>query len=78
MHVRAMERLTEDQISDDLMKRIRDASLGRDTGDVVVHALPDSPADISDYPDLHFVILAPEYSAMPGEAPYPEPKSVFR
>ncbi len=77
MHVRAMERLTEDQINDNLMKRIRDASLGRDTGDVVVHALPDSPADISDNPDLHFVILAPEYSAMPGEALTPNLKAFF-
>ena len=66
MHVRAMERLNEDQISDDLVKRIRDARLARNTDDVAVHALPNSPADISDNPELHFVIVGPEYTAVPG------------
>ena len=66
MHVRAMGRLTEDQINDDLEKRIRNASLGQNTDDVDVHALPNSPADISDNPKLHFVIVGPEYTAVPG------------
>ena len=66
MHVRAMGRLTEDRISDDLVKRIRDAKLGQNTDDVFAHALPDSPADIPDNPELHFVIVGPEYSAVPG------------
>ena len=66
MHVRAMGRLTEDRISDDLVKRIKEAKLGQNTDDVFAHALPDSPADIPDNPELHFVIVGPEYSAVPG------------
>ena len=77
MHVRAMNRLTGDQINDDLMKRIRDARLGQNTDEVVVHALPDSPADIPDNPDLHFVIVGPEYSAVPGEDLSPDLKAFF-
>ena len=68
MHARAMGRLTEDRINDDLVKRIRDAKLGQNADDVAVHALPDSPADIPDNPELHFVIVSPEYAAVPGEA----------
>ena len=67
VHNRAMGRLTEDRINDDLEKRIRDAKLGQNADDVAVHTLPDSPADISDNPELHFVIVGPEYSAVPGE-----------
>ena len=67
MHVRAMSRLTEDRINDDLVRRIREARLGQNTDDVVVHALPDSPADIPNNPELHFVIVGPEYPAVPGE-----------
>ena len=66
MHVRAMGRLTEDRINDDLVKRIREARLGQNTDDVSAHALPNSPADIPDNPELHFVIVGPEYSAVPG------------
>ncbi len=67
MHVRAMGRLTEDQINDDLVKRTREAKLGQNGDDVSVHALPNSPADIPDNPDLHFVIVGPEYAAVPGD-----------
>ena len=67
MHVRATGRLTEDQINDDLVKRIKDAKLGQKPDDVKVHLLPDSHADISDNPELHFVIVGPEYTAVPGE-----------
>ena len=67
MHVQAMRRLNADQINDDLVKRIRGAKLGQNTDDVAVHALPDSPADIPDNPELHFVIVTPEYTAVPGE-----------
>ena len=66
MHVRAMGRLTEDRINDDLVKRIREARLGQNTDDVSAHALPNSPADIPDNPELHFVIVGPEYPAVPG------------
>ena len=67
VHNRAMGRLTEDRINDDLEKRIRDAKLGQNPDDVAVHALPDSHADISDNPELHFVIVGSEYPAVPGE-----------
>ena len=61
-----MGRLTEDRINDDLMHRIRNARLGENAADVVVHVLPDSSADIANNPDLHFVIVGPEYAAVPG------------
>lgn len=67
VHNRAMGRLTEDRISDDLEKRIRDARLGQNPDDVAVHALPDSHTDISDNPELHFVIVGSEYPTVPGE-----------
>ena len=67
VHNRAMRGLTEDRINDDLEKRIRDARLGQNADDVAVHALPDSQTDISDNPELHFVVVGPEYPAVPGE-----------
>ena len=67
MHVRAMARITEDQITEDLVKRIRDAALGRNTDNVAVHTLPHSPADVPDTPELYFVIAGPEWAAVPGE-----------
>ncbi len=66
MHVRAMGRVTEEQISDDLVKRISDAKLGQNSDKVAVHAFPDSPADVSDTPELHFVIAGPEHAEVPG------------
>ena len=67
MHVRAMARLTEDQITEDLVKRIRSAKLGRNTDNVDAHTLPHSPADIPDTSELRFVIADPEDTAVPGE-----------
>ena len=67
MHVQAMMRITEDQITENLVKRIRDAALGRTADDVAVHTLPQSPKDIPDTPELHFVIAGSEYTAVPGE-----------
>ena len=67
MHTRAMGRLTDDRINDDLVKRLRYAKLGQNADDVAVHLLPNSPADIPDNPDLHFVIVGPEYTAVPGD-----------
>ena len=66
MHARAMGRLTEDRINDDLMQRIRNTRLDENTDDVVTHVLPDSPADIADNPELHFVVVGPESPAVPG------------
>ena len=67
MHVRAMARITEDQITENLVKRIRSAALGRNTDKVDVHTLPTSPEDISDTPELRFVIADPKHTAVPGE-----------
>ena len=67
MHVRAMARINEGQITENLEKRIRDATLGRNIDNVAVHTLPQSPADISDNPELHFVIVGPQWTAVPGE-----------
>ena len=67
MHVRAMARITEDQITEDLVKRIRSAKLGRNTDKVDVHTLPTSPEDLSDTPELRFVIADPKDTAVPGE-----------
>ena len=73
-----MRRLNADRINDDLVKRIRGAKLGQNADDVAVHALPDSPADIPDNPELHFVIVSPEYTAVPGEDSFGVTRSVFR
>ena len=67
MHVRSMARLTKAQINEDLVKRIRDATLGRNIDDVAVHTLPQSPTDIPNNPELHFVVAGPEWTAVPGE-----------
>ena len=67
VHNRAMGRLTKGRINDDLEKRIRDAKLSQNTDGVAVHALPDSPADIPDNPELHFVVVGTDCSAVPGE-----------
>ena len=67
MHVRAMARINEDQITENLENRIRDAKLGQNTDGVKVHTLPQSSADISDTPELHFVVAGPAWAAVPGE-----------
>lgn len=67
MHVRAMQRITEDQITEDLVKRIRSTALGRNTDKIDVHTLPTSPKDLSDTPELRFVIADPKNTAVPGE-----------
>ncbi len=77
MHDRAMRSLTEDRINADLVKRIRDAKLGQNADSILVHALPDKPADISDNPELHFVVVGPEYAAVPGEAVSDSLKAFF-
>ncbi|MDE0636960.1 MAG: DUF499 domain-containing protein [Candidatus Poribacteria bacterium] len=67
MHVRAIARLTEEQINENLVKRIRDVYLGRNADNVTVHTLPQAPSDIPDNPELHFVIVGPEWTAVAGE-----------
>jgi hypothetical protein len=77
MHTRAMGSLTADRINADLVRWIRVAQLGQNTDGVAVHALPDSPSDISDNPELHFVVVGPEYAAVPGEAVSPSLEAFF-
>ena len=67
MHVEAMRRLHADKVSDELLQRIREASLGQTTDDIAVHPLPNSPADIPENPNLHFVIVHTDCEAMAGE-----------
>ena len=67
MHVRAMARINEDQITENLEKRIRDATLGRNIDTVAVHTLPHASADIPDTSELHFVVAGPQWTAVPGE-----------
>lgn len=76
MHARAMARVTEAQITDNLVKRIRDAKLGQNRDKVAVHVFPNSPADVSDTPELRFVIAGPEYAAVPG-TDIPSPLKAF-
>lgn len=77
MHVRAMDRLAPEDIDADLVRRIKDASLSRNTDGVAVHTLPQSTADISDNPELHYIIAGPEHAAVPGEEIPPELKTFF-
>ncbi len=67
MHFHAMRRVTDAQISEDLVKCIRDAKLGRTVDRMNVHTLPQASTDIPDTPELRFVLAAPEYAAVPGE-----------
>ena len=62
-----MARINEDQITENLEKRIRDATLGRNIDTVAVHTLPHASADIPDTPELHFVVAGPAWAAVPGE-----------
>ena len=78
MHVRAMDRLAPEAITEDLVRRIRGASLGRNADGVAVHTLPQSTADISDNPELHYIIAGPEHAAVPGEEISPELKTFFQ
>ena len=73
-----MARITEDQIKESLVTRIKDAALGRKTDDVKVHTLPQSPADVPDTPELRFVIAGPEYATVPGEDVSPELREFFQ
>ena len=78
MHIRAMARITEDQINENLVTRIKDAALGRNTDEVKVHTLPQSPSDVPDTPELRFVIAGPEHATVPGEDVSPELKEFFQ
>ncbi len=67
VHDKAMGRLTDEQINDNLTNRIKNSRLGQNSNSVDVHTLPQSSTDIPDNPELHFVIVGPEWTAIPGE-----------
>ena len=67
MHIDAMRQLNADDINDEMIRRIREARLGQTSNDLEVHPLPDSPADVPDNADLHFVIPPPHHTATVGE-----------
>ncbi len=67
IHDRAMGRITDEQINDNLTNRIRNSRLGQNSDGVDIHTLPHSSSDIPDNPELHFVIVGPEWTAVPGE-----------
>ena len=68
MHVRAMDGLGEEEIDDELRKRIQAVSTLKiaDPG-VVPHALPKSPRDVGDDAQLHYLILGPECAVEPSK-----------
>lgn len=67
MHVRAMERLSEEVIDDELRARIQSArELAEADEGVQVHRLPQGPRDVGDTVDLHYIVLGPECAVEPG------------
>lgn len=72
MHDRAVERLGEPQIDDELRARIRSArELVEAEEGVQVHRLPPGPASVGDTVELHYVVLGPECAVEPGR-PLPQ------
>ncbi|WP_224365796.1 DUF499 domain-containing protein [Hyalangium versicolor] len=69
MHLRALEQISlkPEQVSDELRSRIRAARLGDVEDGVVAHHLPDSPKDVSDTSELHWVVLPPECAVELGK-----------
>lgn len=74
MHDRAMERLGEPRIDDELRARVRGARELVDAEEgVQVHRLPASPGSVGDTVELHYVVLGPECAVEPGR---PLPRQV--
>ncbi len=75
MHVRAIEKMSArpGAVEDEVRRRIRAARLADVDPGVVPHNLPDSPRDVADTPELHFVVLPPSCACEPGK---PVPGSV--
>lgn len=67
MHIDAMRQLNANDINDETIRRIREARLEQTSDSIAVHPLPDSPADVPDNADLHFVIAPPDHVATAGE-----------
>ena len=70
IHIRAMEHLGESaDVDPELRRRIRSIPMLRDADvGVAVHLLPNSPADVSDNLQLHYLVLGPECALEPGRA----------
>lgn len=67
MHFHAKNGLTEQEIDDELRKRIQAvAVLKAVDDDVVPHMLPKSPNDVEDNLQLHYLILEPDCAVTPG------------
>jgi len=79
MHVRAIEKIASKptQVDDELRSRIRAARLAEVEPGVTPHNLPDSPRDVGDTPELHFVVLAPSCAADPGKPVPPNVEAYF-
>jgi hypothetical protein len=79
MHVRAIEKISSKPtlIDDELRSRVRGARLADVDPGVAPHNLPDSPRDVGDTPELHFVVLAPSCAADPGKPPAPNVEAYF-
>ena len=67
MHFEATRSVSAEDVIEELLRRIKAAQLGQTEADVTSHNLPDSPNDIADNTDLHFVIVAPDLTATAGE-----------
>jgi hypothetical protein len=78
IHVRAMEHLNEPDVDVELRRRTRGvpALQSADPG-VVVHMLPNTPADISDNLKLHYLALGPECAVEPGKPLPPGVEAYF-
>ncbi len=69
IHVRAMQHLSEEEdVNPELRRRIRNVPALRDADpDVVVHMLPNTPADVPDNLQLHYLVLGPECAVEAGK-----------
>ena len=77
MHFEATRSVGAEDVSEELLRRIKAVQLGQTQADVTSHNLPDSPSDIADNADLHFVIAAPDLTATAGEEVSDSLKSYF-
>lgn len=78
MHFQAKNRLEEDEVNDELRKRIQGVpALKMADEGVVVHIMPKSPADIEDNLQLHYLVLEPECAVSLGRPLPAEVESYF-
>ena len=68
IHVRAMEHLGEQDVDAELRRRIRNVPALREADlGVAPHMLPNTPADVLDNLQLHYLVLGPECAVEPGK-----------